>query len=131
MIEFGYILIIIFETILAIIIIFALMYLEHKVKCLLWEINIEAENLLTSIKNVKMKLQTFNENFDKIKKIDIDNLKQGVVLVLDIINFVLLIKSMNLKTCFTKGFLQKQGLKWCNVRKLIPFSVIKKLLAKI
>ena len=55
MIEFGYILIIIFETILAIVIILALMYLEHKVKCLLWEINLEAEHLLISIRNVKMK----------------------------------------------------------------------------
>lgn len=131
MIEFGYILIIIFETILAIVIILALMYLEHKVKCLLWEINLEAEHLLISIRNVKMKLQTFNKNFDKIKKIDINKLKQGVVLILDIINFVLLVKSMNLKACFTKGFLQKQGLKWCNVQKFIPFGIIKKLLANI
>jgi len=126
MIEFGYILIIviIFELIAAGLIIFWLITLEKRVKNRLCAINAEAKNVLCTIKNVRLNLTGFNKYFRCIKKLDISKIKQTMLLILDIVNFILLIRSMDFKNLL-KG--KKSG--WRNAKKLIPFSLIKKLIS--
>ncbi len=118
MIEFGYILIIIFELIIASAVIFGLINLEKKVKNCLCNINAQADDMLCTIKNVHLNLKNFNKRFSGIKKIDIKKIKQTVLLILDIVNFILLIRSMDFKN------LKKAK----NLKKLIPFGLIKKLI---
>lgn len=118
MIEFGYIVIIIFELILAFLIIFGLISLEKKVKNRLCAINAQADETLCAVKNMHLNLKIFNKHFSNIKKIDIKKIKQTVLLILDIINFILLIKSMDFKN------LKKAK----NLKKLIPFGLIKKFI---
>lgn len=118
MIEFGYILIIVIELIIASIIIFALKTLEKRIKNCLLCVNEQARETLCTIKNVRLNLRNFNKYVCNIKKIDIKKIKQAILLVLDIVNFVLLIKSMDFKN------LKKAK----NLKKLIPYSLIKKLI---
>lgn len=118
MIEFGYILIIIFELIIAICIIYWLIVLEKRVKNCLNTINTQAQETLCSIKNVKSKLKNFNKYFSEIKKLDFQKIKQTILLILDIVNFILLIRSMDFKN------IKKAK----NLKKLIPFGLIKKLI---
>ncbi len=118
MIEFGYILIIIFELIIASFIIFGLINLEKKVKNCLCTINTQANDTLCTIKNMHSNLKNFNKHFSSIKKIDLKKVKQSILLILDIVNFILLIRSMDFKN------LKKAK----NLKKLIPFSLVKKIL---
>ena len=97
MIEFGYILIIIFELIITSLIIFGLIYLEDKVRNCLETVNIEAKGSLQSLKDVHLNLKNFNKNFTGVKKINCGKIKDVVLLALDIINFVLLVRSMDFK----------------------------------
>ncbi len=120
MIEFGYILIIIFELIITSLIVFGLIYLENKVRSCLEAINIEANSTLQTLKDVKLKLKNFNENFSAVKKLNLKKIKDVALLILDIINFVLLVRSMD----FKRG----KNLSFRNIKKLIPFSFIKKFL---
>ena len=120
MIEFGYILIIIFELIITSLIIFGLIYLEDKVRNCLEIVNIEAKGSLQSLKDVHLNLKNFNKNFTGVKKINCGKIKDVVLLALDIINFVLLVRSMD----FKRG----KNLNFKNIKKLIPFSFVKKFL---
>ena len=119
MIEFGYILIIIiiFELIAAFLIIYGLISLEKKVKSSLYNISKQA------IKNVRSNLKGFNKSFSNITSLDIHKIKQVVFLILDIANFILLIKSMDFR-----NLSKNKNLKWKNIKKLIPFSLIKKFI---
>lgn len=119
MTEFGYILIILFEIMAGFFIIWGLIFLENRVKCMLQAVNAEANSALNTIKSVNLKLKIFNENFGRIKKIDCLKIKQVVLLIIDIVNFVLLIRSMD----FKKG----ARLSFKNLKKLVPFSLIKKV----
>lgn len=120
MIEFGYILIIIFELIITSLIVFGLIYFENKVRNCLDIVNIETKSILQSIKDVHSNLKNFNENFIKAKKINYGKIKDIVLLTLDIINFVLLIRSMDFK--------HRKNLNFKNIKKLIPFNFVKKFL---
>ncbi len=125
MIEFGYILIIIiiFELIAAFLIIYGLISLEKKVKNSLYNISKQAKNTLCAIKNVRSNLKGFNKSFSNITSLDIHKIKQVVFLILDIANFILLIKSMDFR-----NLSKNKNLKWKNIKKLIPFSLIKKFI---
>ena len=125
MIEFGYILIIIiiFELIAAFLIIYGLISLEKKVKSSLYNISKQAKNTLCAIKNVRSNLKGFNKSFSNITSLDIHKIKQVVFLILDIANFILLIKSMDFRKLS-----KNKNLKWKNIKKLIPFSLIKKFI---
>lgn len=120
MIEFGYILIIIFELIITSLIVFGLIYLEDKVRNCLEAVNIEANGALQSIKDVHLNLKNFNKNFTKVKKINCGKIKDIILLTLDIINFIMLIRSID----FKRG----KNLSFKNIKKLIPFSFVKKFL---
>jgi len=120
MIEFGYILIIIFELIITSLIVFALIYLEDKVRTCLETVNIEAKSTLETLQGVNLKLQNFNKNFAMVKKLNLKKTKDIILLTLDIINFILLIRSMD----FRRG----KNFSFRNIKKLIPFSFIKKFL---
>lgn len=119
MTEFGYILIILFEIMAAFFIIWGLIFLEKKVKCTLLALCAEAEGALNTIKNVNLKLKIFNENFRNAKRVDWAKIKQIVLLAVDIVNFILLIRSMD----FKKG----KRLSFKNLKKLVPFSLVKKV----
>ncbi len=121
MIEFGYILIIIFELIIALVIIFALRTLEKKVRNCLSNVNKQAKETLCTIKNVRLNLKNFNKHVCNIKKLDIKKIKQAILLVLDVVNFILLVKSMDFKNLG----------KAKNFKKLIPFGLLKKLIFKL
>ena len=127
MIEFGYILIIIFEIIITVIIVSGLIFLENKVKSALEAINIEASNTLDILKDIRLKLKDFNKKVDDAKKFDFKKIKNVLSLCLDIINFVLLLKSLNLKNClktkFTKGLFcgLKKGFTGFLIKKFIQF----------
>ncbi len=120
MIEFGYILIIIFELIITSLIVFGLIYLENKVRTCLEAVNIEAKGTLQTLKDVNLKLKNFNTNFSNMKKLNFKKIKDIALLILDIINFILLIRSMD----FKRG----KNLSLKNIKKLIPFSFVKKFL---
>lgn len=107
MIEFGYILIIIFEVILASLIVAGLIYLENKVQNCLTAVNIEADNVLTALKNVRQNLERFNGRFNKIKKLNIKKIKKILSLTLDIIELTLLIRQAGFKKIFFKKLFRK------------------------
>ncbi len=118
MIEFGYILIIIFELIITFIVVSGIILLEKKVKNRLCAINTQANETLFAVKNLRSNLKNFNKYFNEIKKIDIRKIKEAIILILDVVNFILLIKSVDFRN------LKKAK----NLKKLIPFGLIKKLL---
>ena len=118
MIEFGYILIIIFEIIIALCIIFGLINLEKRVANCLLTVDDKAVETLYAVRNLRKNLTNFNKYIGQIKKLDIKKIKQIILLVLDIVNFILLIKSMDFKK------LKKAK----NLKKLIPFGLIKKFI---
>jgi len=121
MIEFGYILIIIFEIFGAVLIIFGLISLEKRVKKCLSSVNAEAEGFLNSIRNLRENVSNFNKSVKKVKKFDFKKFKETVAVVFDIINLLLLIRSFD----FKRG----KKLRWHNIKKLVPYSVVKKLIS--
>ena len=64
--------------------------------------------------------KNFNKNFTKVKKINCGKIKDIILLTLDIINFIMLIRSID----FKRG----KNLSFKNIKKLIPFSFVKKFL---
>ena len=120
MIEFGYILIIIFELIITSLIVWGLIYLEDKARNCLEAVNIEAKGTLEKLKDVNLKLKNFNQGFSTVKKINCGKIKDTILLVLDIINFIMLVRSMD----FRRG----KALNFKNIKKLVPFSFVKKFL---
>ncbi len=107
MIEFGYILIIIFEIFITIIIVSGLIYLENKIKNCLEALNIEASNTLNTLRNARLKLKDFNTKINDAKKFDFKKIKQILSLCFDIINFILLLKTLNFKSGLSYGFKNK------------------------
>lgn len=107
MIEFGYILIIIFEVIITFFIVWGLIYLENKMRDYLEAVNIEAHNVLDTIKDVNCALKNFNGFFNKTKKIDVKKIKQLLALALDIVELVIMIRGAGFKKVFIKKLLRK------------------------
>lgn len=104
MIEFGYILIIIFEIFITFIIVSGLIYLENKVKNCLETINIEASSILNNLRDTKLKLKDFNKKINEAKKFDFKKIKQILSLCFDIVNFILLLKTLNFNSGFKNKF---------------------------
>lgn len=107
MVEFGYILIIIFEVILAGLITAGLICLENKVQNCLMTVNVEADTILTTLKNVRQNLESFNKKIKKIKKFNIKKIRKIIALTLDIIELTLLIKQAGFKKIFLKRLFRK------------------------
>ncbi len=107
MIEFGYILIIIFEVIITFFIVWGLIYLENKIKDCLEAVNIEAHGALVAVKDINSALKNFNCCYSKAKKFEIKKIKQLFALALDIIELVVLIRGAGFKKIFIKKLLRK------------------------
>lgn len=120
MTEFGYILIIIFEIITASFIVVFLYEAEKNIKTKMSSAIKDGEELTEKLKTYKNDLKSINERLSFIKKIDLCSISKNISSAVEIINFILLIRSLNL---------QKGGFKLIKVLKLIPYSLIQRLIA--
>lgn len=119
MTNFGYILIIIFEVIFAGLLIWGLIWLEKRVQSCIENTDTFLSNLLNKIEILRKNLEEINKKIKTLKKIDFKEVKEISALILDIINFIMLVKSVD----FKRGL----KLRFTDIKKLIPLNFLRKI----